>query len=198
MTEPYKTYLLAAVFYFASLFFPAVGFADCLSVTDLDNGDCVGYIGAIQSLDLGGNSLTTTGLFNVGGDISFTGQSLNITSTDSNNAGLSLYVGDYMFPVVWESDYNLSFPNAGGANPNAEDDWNVLVVAPRTPTVDLSTCENLRIDSQYRLYCGAAASSTVSAQINILEAQAQENLAHGVYIFFLTMAFMVFFFKRGV
>jgi len=198
MTEPYKTYLLAAAIYIASLFFPVVAFADCLSITDLDNGDCVGYIGASQTLDLGGNSLTTTGLLNVGGDISVSGQSLNLNSVDSGNAEVSLYIGDYMEAVVWQSAYNLSVPDAGGFNPNGDGDWNVLVVAPRSPYVDLATCENLRIDSQYRLYCGVAASSTLTTQINILEAQAQENLAHGVYIFLLTMFFVVFFFKRGV
>jgi len=182
MTEPYKTYLLAGTIYLASLFFPYGVSADCLSLVDLNNGDCLGYLGATQALDLGIYEPITEAYMEFrrdGSTIGLLGYHLpNVFSLADYNGGFNLFF-DYS-QISGSENYSYVLPAASGT---------VMVI-----TEDLYGCL-LGIDEFGNVICNEAGGQN---EINILEAQAQENLAHGVYIFLLTMFFMVFFFKRGV
>jgi len=151
---------------------PQISEGACLTTVNLTSGGCVPYSGATTNVDLGAWNLTTTGT--VSGGI------LEI------NQG-----GDFMFSggslnlqeQTYGTELNINFLGNASATFDAELYGGAGIVLLRPPT--LVDCPQIGIDALGKTYC---------AQVGSV--QDHQNLFNAWIIFFISMIFPIWFFRR--
>jgi len=188
MTEPFKTYLIAGGMLFASLFFPLGAGADGSLSTD-----------PVDPVYLYSDSTFFDIIFSDGGDATIGWVLIDENSTawdsgdgdDENTGGIYPYSYDIsQFFLISGTAHLLLVGGDLATNGIIDGTYTDFIEHPDFLGVDIT----IIYDAENIAPTPPPALVTATSSVD----QIHENLAHGVYIFLLTMFFMVFFFKRGV
>jgi len=155
----------------------------CLTTANLTGGGCVPYSGATTNVDLGTNSLTAGNLIVPSGGLvdSFayriTGQASSVLDIYSQSPNILQLMGNNGWEWILSlenltSDYTVYIPNTTG----------IMAVIPTT----LYGCAQIGIDTMGNIICTSTGGNS----------QDHQNLFNAWVIFFISMIFTIWFFKR--